>query len=157
MIALLTPDPDFADRVKRSFSRQPLINCVGAGEVDIRLPRNGDLGQQYGYVRGGVLTSIGDAAAGYAALSVGPRDHGVLTTELKINLLRPGRGACDTARARVAKPGRTLTICSCDVYDNVSGENVHILTGLVTMMHVAGVDDCNRSRPTITAIDEKAK
>ncbi|MGI9409315.1 MAG: PaaI family thioesterase, partial [Hyphomicrobiaceae bacterium] len=143
--ALITPDPDFADRVKRSFSRQAFINYVGAelvhvgaGEVDIRLPRNGDLAQQYGYVHGGVLTSIADAAAGYAALTVGPADYGVLTTELKINFLRPGRGVYQTARARVIKPGRTLTICSCDVYDNVSDENVHILTGLVTMMHVAG-------------------
>ena len=143
-----TPDPGFADRVKRSFARQAFINYVGAelihvgtGEVDIGLPQNEDLAQQYGYVHGGVLTSIADAAAGYAALTVGPVDHGVLTTELKINFLRPARGAYQTARARVIKPGRTLTICSCDVYDRVDDQDIHILTGLVTMMHVAGVED----------------
>lgn len=141
-----TPDPDFAKRVRNSFARQAYVNFigaelihVGAGEVDIQLGRNANLLQQDGYVHGGVLTAIADAAAGYAALSISSKDVGVLTTELKVNFLRAAGGDRQVARGRVLKPGRTLTVCTGDVYDLVDGREVHVLTSLVTMMHVAGL------------------
>ncbi|MGI9425530.1 MAG: PaaI family thioesterase [Hyphomicrobiaceae bacterium] len=147
MADIATPNPDYAERVRASFARQPFVNKIGAilahvgvGEVDIALPRNEALAQQYGYVHGGVLTSIADAAAGYAALTVSELDCGVLTTELKVNFLRPARGESQVARARVIKPGKTLTICQSDVYDLLDGAHIHVLTGLVTMMHVDGLD-----------------
>ncbi len=39
------------------------------------------------------------------------------------------------------KPGKTLTTCTTDVYDVVEGKEQHVLIGLVTKMHVAGLDD----------------
>lgn len=143
---ITAPDPEFAQRVQDNFARQAYVNFIGAelvhvaaGEVDIQLARNANLLQQDGYVHGGVLTAIVDAAAGYAALSISSRDIGVLTTELKVNFLRPASGQQQLARGRVLKPGRTLTICTGDVFDVVDGKEVHVLTSLVTMMHVAGL------------------
>ena len=143
---IFAPDPEFAERVRDSFARQAYVNFIGAelvhvaaGEVDIQLARNANLLQQDGYVHGGVLTAIVDAAAGYAALSISNKDIGVLTTELKVNFLRAARGDQQVARGRVLKPGRTLTICTGDVYDIVDGNEVHVLTSLVTIMHVAGL------------------
>ena len=148
MIETKAPNPDFARRVRASFARQAFVSTIGAslahvaaGEVDIALPWNEALAQQHGYVHGGVLTSIADAAAGYAALTISDRDQGVLTTELKVNFLRPARGVRQIARARVIKPGKTLSICSSDVFDQRDGEDIHVLTGLVTIMHVDGLDD----------------
>jgi acyl-coenzyme A thioesterase PaaI-like protein len=45
------------------------------------------------------------------------------------------------ARGRVVKPGRTLTIAKADVYGLDDGEQVHVATGLFTLMSVAGVKD----------------
>ncbi len=142
-------DPNFERRVRESFARQPLVQFIGArlggvtpGHVEIRLPSNPDLLQQHGYVHGGVLTSIADAAAGYAALSVSAPGTGVLTTELKVNFLRPASGLEVVARARVLKPGRVLSIVQTDVFDiGANGVEVHVLTGLVTMMHMDGMRD----------------
>lgn len=143
-----TPNPDYAGRVQASFARQAFVNTIGAslahvgvGEVDIALPRNDALAQQYGYVHGGVLISIADAAAGYAALTVTALGAGVLTAELKVNFLRPAQGDMQVARGRIIKPGKTLTICQSDVFDRRDGDEIHVLTALVTMMHVDGLDD----------------
>lgn len=96
----LTPDQErIVQRISNSFVRQAFVNTIGAelgdvdrGLVDIHLPRNRSLDQQYGFVHGGVLTALADAAAGYAALTVSSADKGVLTTELKVNFLRPASG-----------------------------------------------------------------
>ncbi|MCB1510430.1 MAG: PaaI family thioesterase [Hyphomicrobiaceae bacterium] len=146
--AIEARDPNFERRVRDSFARQPLVQFIGAqlahvapGAIDIRLPRNANLLQQHGYVHGGALTSIADAAAGYAALSVSEPGTGVLTTELKVNFLRPAAGQEVVARGRVLKPGRVLTIVQSDVYDLNEGRETHVLTGLVTMMHMDGMLD----------------
>ena len=145
----LTPDQErIVQRISNSFARQAFVNTIGAelgdvdrGLVDIHLPRNRSLDQQYGFVHGGVLTALADAAAGYAALTVSPADKGVLTTELKVNFLRPASGDKLLAKGRVLKPGRTLSICTGDVFDIQDGVEKHVLTSLVTMMHVDGQTD----------------
>lgn len=115
-----------------------VLGDVDVGSVDISLPRNRSLDQQYGFVHGGVITALADAAAGYAALTVSPKGVGVLTTELKVNFLRPASGDRLLAKGRVLKPGRTLSICTGDVFDIQDGVERHVLTSLVTMMHVDG-------------------
>ena len=145
----LTPDQEsIVQRISGSFAKQAFVNTIGAelgdvghGLVDIHLPRNRALDQQHGFVHGGVLTALADAAAGYAALTVAPPDKGVLTTELKVNFLRPASGEQLLAKGRVLKPGRTLSICTGDVFDIQDGVEKHVLTSLVTMMHVDGQTD----------------
>ena len=65
----------------------------------------------------------------------------MLTSEYKINLLNPAKQPVLLARGRVVKPGRTLTIAKADVYGLDDGEQVHVATGLFTLMSVAGVKD----------------
>ncbi|MEM7747484.1 MAG: PaaI family thioesterase, partial [Pseudomonadota bacterium] len=72
------------------------------------------------------------------ALTVSPDGVGVLTTELKVNFLRPASGSHLIAKGRVLKPGKTLSICTGDVFDIQDGAEKHVLTSLVTMMHVDG-------------------
>ena len=141
-------DETFRARVRDSFGRQPFVNFIGAeltriepAAVDIGLPFKRDLAQQHGYVHGGAITAIADAAAGYAAMTLAAPGFGVLTTELKVNFLRPaGQGRLE-ARGRVVKPGRSLTVCQTDVVEiGASGES-HVLTGLVTMIFMEGLDD----------------
>lgn len=141
-------DPTWEARVQSSFGRQAFMRTLGAtiahlapGEVDIVMPHRPELTQQHGYFHAGATTTIADSAAGYAALSLYPQGTGVLTTEFKINLLRPAEGARLVARGRVIKPGRTLTICRSDVYGERNGAESHVATGLFTMMCLEGLDD----------------
>lgn len=111
-------DPDYVARVRDSFSRQRVMQTLGAeitrvepGEVEIVLPFRADLTQQHGFLHAGIVTTILDSALGYAAYSLMPPGHAVLTVELKINLLAPAKGDRLVATGRVVRTGRTLTVC----------------------------------------------
>jgi uncharacterized protein (TIGR00369 family) len=141
-------DPDYEARVRASFGRQAFMRTLGVeflhlapGEVDLGLPHRADLTQQHGYFHAGATATIADSAAGYAALSLYPKGSGVLTTEFKINLLRPAEGERLVARGRVIKPGRTLTICRSDVYGERDGREGHVATLLLSMICLEGLED----------------
>ena len=109
-------DPRFAQRCRESFARQKAMTLIGAtltvvepGYVEIELPFRDDLTQQKGYIHGGVLGMIADTACGYSAFSLMPADCSLVTVEYKINILAAARRSL-VAKARVIKPGRTLTI-----------------------------------------------
>lgn len=136
-------DPAFESRVRESYGRQGLLVTLGAtlervapGEVDIRLPFRPGLSQQHGFFHAGAMTSVVDTACGYAALTLMPAEAAVLSVEFKVNLLAPGKGEAVLARARVLKPGRTLTVVRGDVLALNGGEEKLVATMLATMMAV---------------------
>jgi uncharacterized protein (TIGR00369 family) len=84
---------------------------LDAGAIELRMPYAAPFTQQHGFVHAGIISTALDTACGYAAFSLMPADAAVLTVEFKINLLAPARGEEFRFRARVLKPGRTLTVC----------------------------------------------
>ncbi len=123
MILAEPTNPDFAEEVRLSFSRQAIMQSIGAelgrvepGFVEIRVPYRSDLTQQHGYLHAGIVTTIADSACGYAAFSLMPRNSQVLTVEFKVNFLRPARGDLFLAQATVIKSGKTLTVVRADVF-----------------------------------------
>src|SRR5512140_1657744 len=138
-------DPAFEARVRESYSRQRLLVLLGStlervapGEVDIRLPFRPEVTQQHGFFHAGAMTSVVDTACGYAALTLMAPDAAVLTVEFKVNLLSPGEGEAVIARARVLKPGRTISVVQGDVFAVKRGEERLVATMLATMMAVTG-------------------
>ena len=136
-------DPAYESRVRASFARQSMMTVLGAslervgpGEVDIRLPFRADLTQQHGFLHAGVTTTIADSACGYAAFTLMPPGAAVLTVEFKVNLMAPAAGETFVARGRVVRAGRTLTICSGDVFALDGKDDKHVLTMLATVMTV---------------------
>jgi len=92
------------------------LKLAEPGVVEITLPYRKDLTQQNGYLHAGMVTTIADSAAGYAAYSLMPAGSEVLSVEFKLNLLRPAKGESFLARAEVIKPGKTLTVVRADVF-----------------------------------------
>jgi uncharacterized protein (TIGR00369 family) len=118
-----SPNPHFAADIESSFAKQTIMSLIGAqlgkvgpGVVEIVLPYRADLAQQHGYLHAGIITTIADSAAGYAAYSLMPEGAEVLSVEFKVNLLRPAQGDSFLARAEVIKPGKTLTVVRADVF-----------------------------------------
>jgi len=138
---LKSPNPNFADDVRRSFAQQPIMNLLGAslalvepGVVEIALPYRADLAQHHGYLHAGVVTTIADSACGYAAYTLMPAGSDVLSVEFKVNLLRPAQGEMFVARAEVIKAGRTLTVVSADVFALTSDAKTLVATMQGTMI-----------------------
>ena len=110
-------------RVQASFDSQTMMTTLGArlitasaGHAEIHAPILDSTKQQHGHGHAGLTFSIGDSAAGYAALSVLPAGHEVVTAEIKINLLAPARGDLLIAKGRVVKPGKRLVVVTAEVF-----------------------------------------
>lgn len=88
---------------------------ISSGLVRIQAPILPGLRQQQGFGHAGLTFTLGDTAAGYAALSLMAPEFDVLTAEIKINLLAPARGDLLIATGRVIKSGRRLMIVTAEV------------------------------------------
>jgi uncharacterized protein (TIGR00369 family) len=147
-------DAGFEARVRESFSRFALMQTIGArlvrvepGEIDIEMTARRDLTQQHGYVAAGIVTAIVDTACGYAALSLMPAGSSVVTVEYKINFVSPAQGERLLAHGRVVWAGRSLTVCTGDVYAMGSATAEPVAMMLATMAAL-------RDRPEVTVADE---
>ncbi len=141
-------DPDFAERVWGSFCRQKFMAYIGAemtaltpGYCEIRVPYRDVLSQQHAYFHGGIMGAIADNAGGYAGYSLMAADDSILTVEYKLNFLAPGAGKALVARARVVKPGRTLTVARADVFALTGEEEKLCATAQITLMRLPGRAD----------------
>lgn len=116
---------EFIELGQQILDSQPFSVMLGArmtdfgvGNVEIRIPITDSLKQQHGFVHGGVLSYAADNAITFAGGSVlGPA---VLTSEFKINYLKPAVGKTLIARSAVIHSGKNQAVCRCEVYvDNL--------------------------------------
>lgn len=134
---------DLQEHIARSFAAQGLMTTLGAelihvahGEVQIALLPRPQLSQQHGYTHAGALTSVLDSACGYAALTVAPAGLDVLTVEFKINFVRPALADRFVAVGRVAKAGRTLTVCQGELVGERGAQRDTIALMQATIINV---------------------
>lgn len=135
-------------RCRESFAKQAAMATVGAriarvapGEVEIEFDHDPSLTQQHGFIHAGILATVLDSACGYAAFTLMDDESGVLSVEFKVNLMAPARGARFVARARVVRPGRTVTVTTADAIAIEDGRETVVATMLGTMMAVRGRSD----------------
>lgn len=100
-------------------------------ETVLRVPLSEDTRQHVGMTHGGVICYAADNALTYAgAAALG---SGVVTSELKINYIRPSIGSALIARAVAVHGGRNQAVCRCDVFDLRGEEEVLCATALGTI------------------------
>ncbi|WNG25229.1 PaaI family thioesterase [Cystobacter fuscus] len=135
--------PRTHERIRASFERQGLMRHLGAelteieqGRVTIVLRSRPEVSQQHGYIHAGAVSSIADSAGGYAALTMFPDDAEVLTVEYKLNLLAPAAGEWIESVGTVVKAGRTLTVCTLEVFNIKGGERKLVAVGQQTLFCV---------------------
>ncbi|MBZ4374601.1 PaaI family thioesterase [Corallococcus interemptor] len=108
----------FAQQV---FASQPFSQFIGAqlassgpGSAELRLLIVDHLKQQHGFVHGGVLSYLADNAITFAGgLALGGN---ALTSEYKINYLKPAVGSLLIARAQAKAAGKRQAVCQCEVF-----------------------------------------
>jgi len=103
------------------LSRQPFSRLLGAelvalepGRCELAVKLSAELKQQDGFAHGGVVSYLADNALTYAggtAMKVP-----VVTSEYKINYVRPAIGERLVARARATHVSRSQAVCQCEVY-----------------------------------------
>ena len=110
---------DLLELGKRILKEQPFSNLLGAeltalenGRAEITLLVRKDLKQQHGFVHGGVVSYLADNCLTYAGGSVLGNS---LTSEYKINYIRPAIGEKLIAKASVLWAGKRQAVCDCRV------------------------------------------
>src|SRR4030066_236013 len=89
--------------------------------------------QPFGYVHGGVIASVMDAAAFWAVFPQVKDGMGLTTVEIKVNYLAPIQKGKLVAKGRCIKIGKTLALGDATIYD--AKENL-LAHGTATMMIV---------------------
>ena len=132
---------DIFTKVAESFESQAFMKTIGAkldsvdeGRVVISVELKPSMMQQHGFGHAGVTFSIGDSAAGYAALTKMGKNQEVLTSEMKIHLMSPADGKILKAVGSVLKAGRRLVVVQSDIYSVNEKNEKLVATMLGTMV-----------------------
>ena len=105
---------------KEILDSQPFSKLLGAeltafevGSAEISLPVRDELKQQHGFVHGGVVSYLADNCLTFAGGSF--FGDGV-TSEYKINYVRPATGHKLIARSTALSSGKRQAVCECKVF-----------------------------------------
>jgi uncharacterized protein (TIGR00369 family) len=90
------------------------LHALSAGACELHVPITASILQQHGFVHGGVVSYAADNALTYAGGTV--LDWAVVTSEFKINYVRPAVGERLIARASAVYAGKLQAVCRCDVF-----------------------------------------
>ncbi|NEX62104.1 PaaI family thioesterase [Noviherbaspirillum galbum] len=137
---------NFLARTRAALDAQPFTRLLGASlasmdgkSIELSLPLRDDLKQQHGFAHGGVLSYLADNALTIAgAMGLG---KGVLTSEFKINFLRPATGSSLLARASVVHAGKRQAVCRCDVFARDGDAEKLVATAQGTIVAVDDLPD----------------
>jgi uncharacterized protein (TIGR00369 family) len=113
--------PDIHQIAREIFEAQPFsqflaahLVSTGPNEAEIRIDITDNLKQQHGFVHGGVLSYLADNAITFAGgVALGGN---ALTSEYKINYLRPAIGTHLIARAQAKSVGKRQAVCLAEIY-----------------------------------------
>ena len=120
-----TPEPTahLEARIREKLKRQHFMHLIGAditriesGRIEAELVLGVQHQQQRGFAHGGLVATMADLAAGFAALTLVPETFGVVTSDLKVSYLNPGVGQRIKAIGWVLKAGRRLHFCEAEVW-----------------------------------------
>ncbi|RIJ41793.1 PaaI family thioesterase [Pontibacter oryzae] len=128
-----TYNPDYEADIREKLKRQEFMQLMGFNVTKIEVGRiEGELVleqkhlQHKGFAHGGVIATLADIVAGFAAVSLVPKDHHVVTAEIKVSYFHPGLGDKLLAKGYVLKQGRKINFCEAEVYA-VKGEGKPLL------------------------------
>ncbi|MYG81430.1 MAG: PaaI family thioesterase [Gemmatimonadetes bacterium] len=114
------------------------LPSLSAGTAEIRVPIRPQLRQQHGFVHGGVVSYAADNALTFVGGSV--LGTAVVTSEFKINYVRPARGDYLVARASVIHHGKRQAVCRCDVFASDQGAEALCATAQGTISRLSTPD-----------------
>ena len=127
-------------KVTQGFQKQEFMKTIGAelgkigpGKCEIILPFNKKLTQQHGLFHGGVLATIADNSAGFAAYTLMENGYQPLTIEFKINLVSSTVGKNVISKAKVLRAGRQIFHVRSDVFSINVDQEILIATSLITI------------------------
>jgi uncharacterized protein (TIGR00369 family) len=113
------------------------VDHISEGRFETSLPVRSEHRQQDGFVHAGVLATMADHTAGYAAYTLIPETSRILTIEFKINFFKPAVGDLLVCRSAVISPGKRIIVAESDLYAKPAATEKHVARATVTLAAVA--------------------
>jgi uncharacterized protein (TIGR00369 family) len=133
-------NPDFKNTIIKKLEGQHFMHLMGfdlteieAGRVEGEMLLKEKHLQQFGYVHGGVITTISDITMGFAAYSLVPLGSGTVTATISVDFLNPGEGEKIKAIGKVEKAGSKLFFCTGEVWCTIKGKDKLVATAKSVM------------------------
>jgi len=92
--------------------------------------------QQDGFIHAGVMATMADHTAGYAAFTIVDPLFQILSIEFKINFMKPAFGKRLECFSKVLRPGRKIIVSESEIFDIRDGKRVLTAKATVTLMPV---------------------
>ncbi len=92
--------------------------------------------QQDGFIHAGVMATMADHTAGYAAFTTVGEEIQILTVEFKVNFLKPAYGEALVCRSKVIRDGNSIIVSESEVFDIREGQEILAAKAMVTLMAV---------------------
>ncbi len=128
---------DLLEQGRQVLNSQPFSNLLAAklntfenGSVEIEIGIRPELLQQHGFVHGGVISYLADSSLTFAGGSVLGDS---VTSEFKINYVKPAIGEKLIARASVLTAGKTQAVCECKLSCVSAGDEKIVAYALGTI------------------------
>jgi len=134
--------PERAEFLARDYSRGFIQYCRMKAEViqrgffQSRVEITDDHRQQDGFIHAGVMATMADHTAGYAAFTMVADEYQILTIEFKINFLRPAYGEALVCRSRILRGGTRILFAESEVMDERGVEEVLAAKAMITLTAV---------------------
>jgi len=88
------------------------------------------------FIHAGLMATMADHTAGYAAFTTVSEEFRILTIEFKINFLKPAYGHGLHCRSKVMSKGKQIIVAESKIYDVREDREAHAATAIITMMAV---------------------
>ncbi len=112
------------------------VDTVEDGRFETRLAVQPEHLQQDGFVHAGVIATMADHTAGYAAYTTVSENHRILSIEFKINYFKPATGETLVCKSRVINRGKTIIVSESEVFSRSDAEEKRVAKAMVTLMAV---------------------
>ena len=133
-------NPKYVEAVAAIVNRSPYFSLLsmeikdlqwGTSLLEIQLEEKHL--QPFGFVHGGAIASVMDAATFWAVFPQVENGMGLTTVEIKVNFLAPAQKGRLVAKGRCIRLGKTLALGDAEIRNNEGGLVAH---GTATMMLV---------------------
>jgi uncharacterized protein (TIGR00369 family) len=91
---------------------------------------------QDNFIHAGVIATMSDHTAGYAAYTLVPDDIRILTIEFKINFLKPAYGHALRCKSEIISQGKQIIVAQSTVFDIRNTHEKMVSRSTVTLMTI---------------------
>jgi uncharacterized protein (TIGR00369 family) len=121
-----------------------VVDRVDLGTFETHVPMRRELTQQDGFAHAGIIATMADHTAGYAAFTTISKNQRILTVEFKINYFKPAVGDILICRSHVINTGRKIIVSQSDLFSVVGEQEKNVARATVTLMAV-NTDTLNKT------------